>query len=234
MSIVIMGLSQTEPSLIRIAKGQNFSVTALLQTVELCCERDGRILVDHLNLSVKAGDIYQVEGPNGSGKTTLLRVLCGLSCRYDGELNWQGQPLNQSLAEYLSQLLYIGHSTGVKAALTARENLAWHQALKSTDSDTQQIIEDALKQVGLYGYEDMPCFTLSAGQQRRVGLARLFISQPAMWILDEPFTAIDKQGVSELEGWIEDYAGKGGSVILTTHHDLKINHPIQHISLGGQ
>ena len=216
-------------------------MTALLQTIDLCCERDGRTLVDHLNLNAEAGNIYRIEGPNGSGKTTLLRVLSGLSSRYRGAVHWRGQAIDQQRAEYLSQLLYIGHSTGVKAALTARENLAWHASIRPADAgggnthsgrDMQHRIMAALQQVGLYGYEDMPCFALSAGQQRRVGLARLFLGQVALWILDEPFTAIDRHGVAELEGWIGQYSRQGGCVILTTHHQLTIDQPIHTIRLG--
>lgn len=204
----------------------------LLQTVDLCCQRDDRALVDRLNLSVAAGSIYQIEGPNGSGKTTLLRVLCGISSRYSGKILWRGEAIKKVRVNYLSELLYIGHSAGVKAALTPRENLSWHASIKNSGADMQRTIMQALERVGLYGYEDMPCFTLSAGQQRRVGLARLFIGQPSLWILDEPFTAIDKQGVVELEGWIEHYAQQGGSVILTTHHELAISHAIHSVRLG--
>ena len=209
-------------------------MTPLLQTVELSCERDGRSLVENLNLDVEAGLIYQVEGPNGSGKTTLLRVLCGLSSRYSGELIWQGQPLHKVRPLFYSQLLYLGHSSGVKAVLTPRENLSWHAAIKGLHGELANIaIMAALKKVGLYGYEDSACFTLSAGQQRRVGLARLFLGSPRLWILDEPFTAIDKQGVSELESWIADYAEAGGAIVLTTHHQLAIKQSVQRITLGA-
>ena len=207
-------------------------MTALLRTIDLSCERDDRILVDRLNLEVEEGSIYQVEGPNGSGKTTLLRVLCGLSSRYSGEILWRDQPLRKARTEFLSSLLYIGHSAGIKSALTPRENLAWHGAMKR-DIHGAGVIEAALERVGLYGYEDAPCYALSAGQQRRVGLARLFLAPAPLWILDEPFTAIDRQGVAELEGWIGEHAAQGGSVILTTHHELNIPRPVQHIRLGG-
>lgn len=209
-------------------------MTALLQTIDLCCERDGRRLVNNLNLSVTAGNIYQIEGPNGSGKTTLLRVLCGLSSRYHGEILWRGQPVGKQRSDYLSQLLYIGHSGGVKATLTPRENLAWHLAIKTSGAEVDNKIMAALEQVGLCGYEDMPCFTLSAGQQRRVGLARLFLMPSALWILDEPFTAIDRQGVAELEGWLESHARQGGSVLLTTHHQLSISQTVHPVRLGQQ
>jgi heme exporter protein A len=204
-------------------------VTALLQTIDLSCERDDRLLINALNLEIEPGVIYQLEGPNGSGKTTLLRVLCGLSTRYRGEILWCGETMARARADYLSQLLFIGHSVGVKAALTPRENLQWYAALNDADAS---VIEQALMKVGLRGFEDSPCFNLSAGQQRRVSLARLFLQQARLWVLDEPFTAIDKSGVAELEGWIEQHALRGGSVLLTTHHELNIGHPIRKISLG--
>lgn len=208
-------------------------MTPLLQTIDLCCERDERRLVENLNLSVAPAHIYQIEGPNGSGKTTLLRVLCGLSSNYSGQLLWRGEPISSVRADYLSQLLYIGHSSGVKTALTARENLRWHAAVKgSHSSDIDRAIEQALQRVGLVGYEDTPCYTLSAGQQRRVGLARLFLTPCALWVLDEPFTAIDKQGVAELENWIADFSRSGGSVVLTTHHELNIDCNVTRIRLG--
>jgi heme exporter protein A len=160
-----------------------------------------------------------------------LRVLCGLSTRYQGEILWCGETMARARADYLSQLLFIGHSAGVKAALTPRENLHWYAALNHADSSARAI-EEALMQVGLRGFEDSPCFNLSAGQQRRVSLGRLFLQQARLWVLDEPFTAIDKSGVAELEDWIEQHALQGGSVLLTTHHELNIGHAIRKITLG--
>lgn len=209
-------------------------MTTLLQTIDLHCERDDRQLVTQLNLSVEPGTIHQVEGPNGSGKTTLLRVLCGLSSRFSGQILWRGQPMAQQRSLFRSQLLYLGHSAGIKAALSPRENLNWYLALKGLADRGGEQVMAALEKVGLYGYEDMACFSLSAGQHRRVALARMFLARPSLWILDEPFTAIDKQGVGELEGWISDYAQQGGSVILTTHHELAIDHDVEHLILGAQ
>lgn len=192
---------------------------------------DDRLLVDHLNLQLHEGEIHQIEGPNGSGKTTLLRVLCGLSARFKGEIFWRGQAVQQLRHDYLCELLYLGHKPGIKAVLTARENLQWHAAVKGMVDDAA--IEQALAKVGLYGYEDSPCFSLSAGQQRRVGLARLFLKHTPLWVLDEPFTAIDKTGVAELESWIQQHAEQGGSVLLTTHHELTIDQPLAKVVLNG-
>jgi heme exporter protein A len=203
----------------------------LLETKALSCERDDRLLVDGLNLCVSEGEIYQIEGSNGSGKTSLLRVLCGLSSRFQGEIFWRDEPANKAKHQYLSELLYLGHQPGIKSALTARENLQWHAAVKGQHKSS--VIDHALAQVGLYGFEDSPCYSLSAGQQRRVALARLFLTHTPLWVLDEPFTAIDKKGVAELEGWIKQHAELGGSVILTTHHDLSFGDSLKKVVLGG-
>ena len=206
-------------------------MSPLLQTLKLCCERDDRQLISDLDLEVAAGHIYQIEGPNGSGKTTLLRVLCGLSSRYSGELLWCGKPLAAQRDECYQQMLYLGHSSGIKTVLTARENLRWHSQLRGL-RDAETAIAQALAKAGLLGFEDSPCYQLSAGQQRRVGLARLFLGEYRLWILDEPFTAIDRQGVAELEGWIAEFASAGGAVLLTTHHRLAIAHQLKRIRLG--
>lgn len=197
----------------------------LLQLHNLSCERDERILFSGLNVSVAAGDIVQIEGPNGSGKTTLLRILTTISNDYLGEVSWQGQALAKVKLDYLSQLLHIGHLPGIKKALTPRENLMWYASMNNTHEvhlDMQQRVEQALTEVGLYGYEDQPCFQLSAGQARRVALARLFFTPARVWILDEPFTAIDQAGVEHLQNLMVEHAAGGGCVILSTHQDMTL------------
>ncbi len=189
-----------------------------LEAVALSCERDWRLLFERLDLQVAAGDMLQIAGPNGSGKTSLLRLLSGLMQPTAGAVMLKGQALDSQRGELARNLLWIGHAAGIKGLLSAEENLTWLCALHQPA--TREAIWQALAAVGLRGFEDVPCHTLSAGQQRRVGLARLFLSPPPLWILDEPFTALDKAGVAQLEGHLAVHCEAGGMVVLTTHHTL--------------
>ncbi len=191
-----------------------------LEVKNLFCERDERILFSNFSLHINTAEVVQVIGQNGSGKTTLLRILCGLSDAYTGDIFWQGKYLDGESDERYHAVLYVEHLSGVKGTLTAEENLHWMMQLDKSLNKCS--IMDALQQVGLYGFEDVPCHSLSAGQQRRVGLARLYLSSAPLWILDEPFTALDKKGVGEKEALIANHVHEGGSVILTTHHDLMV------------
>lgn len=191
----------------------------LLEARAVTCLRDDAPLFEPVSFAVATGDVVQLEGPNGVGKTTLLRALCGLASHARGELLWRGQPLATQRPLFATETLYIGHAAGLKAALSARDNLRWWSGLNGLRTDDDWL-DDALAEVGLAGYETSPCFQLSAGQQRRVALARLFLSPAALWILDEPFTAIDRHGVSQLEGWLALHAQRGGAVLLTTHQPL--------------
>ena len=165
----------------------------MLEARELLCERDERTLFSGLSFTLNAGEWVQITGSNGAGKTTLLRLLTGLSRPDAGEVLWQGQPLHQVRDSYHQNLLWIGHQPGIKTRLTALENLHFYHR----DGDTAQCLE-ALAQAGLAGFEDIPVNQLSAGQQRRVALARLWLTRATLWILDEPFTAIDVNGVDRL------------------------------------
>jgi len=198
--------------------GMHLMTQPFLESSGLACERDGRLLFEGLALHVQAGDMLQVSGPNGSGKSSLLRLLSGLMQPAAGEVRLAGKTLVEQRSELARNLLWLGHAAGIKGLLTAEENLAWLCALHRPA--TAAAIAAALGAVGLRGFEDVPCHTLSAGQQRRVALARLYLDAPPLWILDEPFTALDKQGVAQLELHLCQHCEQGGMVILTTHHQL--------------
>lgn len=201
----------------------------LLQAVNLFCERDDRVLFSGLNFSLARGQVLQVKGSNGTGKTTLLRIICGINQGYEGELLWQDQPVQEQVEQFYASLLYIGHRVGVNKVLTPLENLRWYCRMRThiDDSDIMQ----ALARVGLRGFEESQCHTLSAGQHQRVALARLLLGDARLWILDEPFTTLDVSGVALLETLIAEHAGQGGSVLVTTHHELKVP-DLEVLSLG--
>ncbi len=202
----------------------------LLAVEHLACERDERLLFSDLSFSVQAGELLQLEGPNGVGKTSLMRVLAGFLPATAGQLFWQGQPLEACRDDFNQSLVFIGHLAGIKAELTPLENLHWFAALDGFDDEER--LESALDRVGLRGFEDQPCHQLSAGQKRRVALARLLFTQRPLWMLDEPFTALDKSGVAAMERLLADHAAEGGAVILTSHHALESLQGLQKIQLA--
>jgi len=191
----------------------------VLNAVALDCERDQRQLFTGVSFRLWAGDMLRIRGPNGSGKSSLLRLLCGLSQPAAGHVELFGQALTQQRGKLASNLLWIGHATGVKSLLTPEENLVWLGTLHARG--TSAAIGYALAAVGLRGFEDTPCHALSAGQQRRIALARLYLpGAPAVWLLDEPFTALDSAGTAQLEERLAAHCEGGGTVVLTTHHEL--------------
>ncbi len=194
-----------------------------LTVSDLTCERDGRCLFENLAFTLSPGDVLQVSGPNGVGKTTLLRIVAGLSLDFHGSINWCGAPVGDDRPGFHSHLLYMGHQPGVKTTMTPEENLRWSMGLHYPITTDE--IYRALEKTGLRGYEDIPCYKLSAGQNRRVALARLHLNtRQKLWILDEPFTAIDLQGTVELEQLMVDHARQGGLVMMTTHHEMTLDY----------
>lgn len=200
----------------------------MLKVSSLYCERDDRVLFENLDFSVTEGEILQIQGSNGSGKTSLLRILCGLNVDFEGEMYWQGDPVQKVRAEFYSGVFYMGHMPAINKTLSPFENLRWFCASRGV---SDKGISSALDDFGLAGYDDMPCYMMSAGQQRRVSLARMKLTRAKLWILDEPFTALDKKGVEELEAFLEQHTKEGGAVILTTHHSLQMDCKVAVINL---
>lgn len=182
----------------------------LLDAVALRCERGGRLLFDGLGLSVQAGELLQIGGVNGSGKTSLLRILAGLLPADAGEVRRPAA----------SELLWLGHAPGISEGLTARENL--HTLASLGRPATAAACAEALAVVGLAEWADERCAQLSAGQRRRVALARLYlVDAPRLWLLDEPFTALDAATCQHLEQRLQAHCAEGGAVVLTSHRELE-------------
>ena len=183
----------------------------LLYTSDLACERDSRVLYNDLNIAVKSGELWHVKGCNGAGKTTLLRQLAGLHPVDVGKVSYP----NKSI-----KVIYIGHKLGLKEQLTADENLSWLVGLDG--SSTQEQRYAALERVGLRGYEENTVAQLSAGQKRRVALARLHLCKVDIWLLDEPFTSLDQQGIADEQDWLNQHTLAGGAVLMTSHQEISL------------
>ncbi|UAX41454.1 cytochrome c biogenesis heme-transporting ATPase CcmA [Pasteurella canis] len=194
--------------------------TYQLKTEKLACQRGDKILFTALSLTVNSGDFVQIEGHNGIGKTSLLRILVGLAQQLEGHIFWNNELIQKQREEYQYNLLYLGHHSGIKPELTAWENLKFYQHISACEQG-EEILWQVLETVGLLGREDIPAAQLSAGQQRRIALARLWLSKAPLWILDEPFTAIDKKGVQVLTELFEHHVQQGGIVIFTSHQDVQ-------------
>lgn len=194
----------------------------MLSAVQIGSQRQSRTLFQQLDFTVLPGQILQVEGANGAGKTTLLRMVAGLLKPDEGDILWQQQSIYQLKEDYTRNLLYVGHKPAVKSVLTPYENLLFYYQMSHKYLEIERIW-DALDEVSLIGYEDIPVGQLSAGQQRRVNLARLWLSDAPLWILDEPFTAIDIAGVKRLTDCFHQHAEKGGMILFTSHQNISGN-----------
>ena len=184
-------------------------------------------------MSIERSSIMQIQGVNGSGKTTLLRALIGLAEIDEGAIEWCGKAVQQVRDELYENLIYIGHKAGITAGLTPYENL---RALCPEISDKDDIhraqITDVLQELGIADRIDLPCAALSAGQKRRVALARLRLQRALLWVLDEPLTSLDADGYAWVQAEIQDHVGRGGAVVFTTHQPLSFgNLAVQTLSL---
>ena len=187
------------------------AISELMCASDLACERDLRVLYSGLTLSVKAGELWHVKGCNGAGKTTLLRQLAGLHPVDIGKVLYPQTSI---------KIIYIGHKLGLKEQLTADENLSWLVGLDGSSTQLQRYA--ALERVGLKGYEENIVAQLSAGQKRRVALARLHLCKADVWLLDEPFTSLDQQGIEDEQDWLNQHTLAGGAVLMTSHQEVSL------------
>ena len=194
--------------------------TARLKAQQLCCVRNDITLFQDLSFELQAGEILQVEGVNGSGKTSLLRILCGLTTPAEGTVLWQDESIDTSRINYYADMTYVGHVSGLKSNLTCEENL--QVASISNHFRDDYDIEAAMEKMEIDDLIDEFAGKLSAGQQRRVALTRLLLSKARLWILDEPFTALDIDSRQRIEQLLDQHCNNGGMAVLTTHHELNV------------
>ena len=206
----------------------------MLEAHSLEAIRGERRLFSGLDFCARAGELLHITGPNGSGKTTLMRILCGLTLPTSGEVCWNHAPISRCRDEYHGSLLYIGHASGIKADLTAEENLRIACALRSRDPG-RDAVRDALGALGLSAQAELPARVLSQGQRRRVSLARLLLEKAcALWILDEPFAALDTGATETLRRLIESHQSAGGITMFTTHQEIPLApHALRTLDLSG-
>lgn len=212
-----------------------YSADNQLDVVDLCCERGFHQLFRNMGFSLQAGQALQVKGANGSGKTSLLRIVCGLSLPESGCVNWNHQSIRSSAPEYRAQLGYLGHRNGLKGELTPMENLAAQLSIGAVrELSPADKINANLSLAGIHQRHDRACRSLSAGQQRRVAIARLMMANAALWILDEPATALDSTGISFLQKAMQRHLDQRGMILFTSHQQLAFaGEQLMQVSLDG-
>lgn len=199
---------------------------------QIAFERNHHFLFSDIHCELNAGELLQIRGANGSGKSTLLRLLAGFIEPHQGSVSWRNQSIHHERDLYQQELQYLGHQNGIKPYLTLYENILLNAALASIRPHSSQI-KTAIKQMGLDHLSDQPAMHLSAGQLRRLSLIRLLLRPAAIWLLDEPATALDQEGQIVLVNLLNQHLAKGGMAILATHQLLPLTHTVKTIILGS-
>ncbi|MGE0082443.1 MAG: cytochrome c biogenesis heme-transporting ATPase CcmA [Thiohalomonadaceae bacterium] len=203
-----------------------------LETRSLAVQRGERLLFRNLSMTLEAGQAVFVAGPNGAGKTTLLRTLCGLSLPAEGHVQWCGRNITELGEEFRAQVLYVGHRSGNKGELSCDENLQVNLGLAGRQTRREER-QAALAEVGLRGLEHLPARYLSQGQQRRLSLARLMLTRARLWVLDEPFNALDAQAMGWLTARLENHLAAGGMAVFTSHYEVRLGGALSRLDLGA-
>ena len=203
----------------------------MLEIQDLEARRGRRVLFSGLGFQAEAGRLVRVAGPNGAGKTTLLRMLVGLGTPTAGTVRWRGQPLRAARELFHRELAWVGHAAALKDDLTAAENLRAMAVLGGDDPSPSETAT-ALAAAGLKGRERLPARVLSAGQRRRVALARLALGGPqALWVLDEPFNALDVDAAQWLAGLLQAHLAGGGVAVLTSHQAVPLDGAVEQVTV---
>jgi heme exporter protein A len=204
---------------------------AMLEAREINAWRGDRHILRDVSFAVRPGEFLKITGPNGVGKTTLLRVVCGLLPAESGAILWRGSPVRGASDEFHADLAYLGHPNSLKADLSGRENLTFLAGLRQDLS--LATIDAALNRVGILSRADLPSRSLSAGQKRRLALARLLLADALLWVLDEPVTNLDRAGVSLVEDLVREHVGRGGLALAAAHQQLLDDAPfLRRLELG--
>jgi heme exporter protein A len=201
----------------------------------LCVEkvhvwRGDRHVLKGVSLALRPRQLLHISGPNGTGKTTLLRVVCGLLRPEQGLVSWQGQSISKVSLEYQAALAYASHEPALKGDLTALENLRFAVGLKRRV--TAQDLLASLERTGVAACADLPARVLSAGQRRRVAMARVLAMNASLWLLDEPFTNLDTAGADLTAALLQSHVQQGGSALVVAHQPLKIDVDMHRLELG--
>lgn len=204
----------------------------MLEAQNLGCIRGDRLLFRHLNFTVPPGAVLELRGANGSGKTSLLRILCGLANAAEGEVRWNGTDIRRVREEYLATIAYVGHQNGIKDELTTLENLLIAGRIGGHEVKPEQG-RSALDRVGLSKQDNLPTRFLSAGQRRRLALARLLAARATVWVLDEILASLDDAGMNLARELISAHGKRGGLAIVATHQTLNLSEvSLQEIDLS--
>jgi len=191
--------------------------------------RGDRHVLKGVSLTLQRGQLVHVSGPNGTGKTTLLRVVCGILRPEQGLVSWLGKSIASVRTEYQAALAYASHEPALKADLTALENL--HFAVRLKRRVTAEELRASLEQTGVAACAGLPARVLSAGQRRRVAMARVLAMRASLWLLDEPFTNLDSAGTDLLRNLLQSHVERGGSALVVAHHDLKLDCNVHRLEL---
>ena len=203
-------------------------MTELLSGNDLCLFRGDRCLFKNLEFALNQGELLVIEGPNGSGKTSLLRAVAGLLEFESGVVNWDGVTIRDNHQSFRADLVWLSHRVGFKGDLNILENLKFESGLRASD---QRRLGEVLERLSLSRLVELPFRSLSAGQQRRVALARMLLASARLWIMDEPFTNLDKAGQALVAELIGEHIRAGGSCMVASHQPLEIDGHTRRVTL---